>query len=343
VGKLESSRGDLPTVTGFAVRQAVAALLERDVAIEPLLQRAGLSPKLGHNRIPALTQSRFLELAAEALNDPVFGLHLAEKTNPRAAGLLFYVASAAKDVAEALSLFSRYFRIANEAVRLKITQTAQEAAVEIDFFADERDNNRQNREFGIALFVKALREVAGRKISPISVSFAHFRNSDLPKFKSFYRCPVEFGAAHDQLLFSSEMLAAPLITEDHYLLETLRPICDEAAEQRRTPKHTLRAIVEDLMQRMLPHGKAKRQTIAQALLMSERTLTRKLAQEGTSFDKVLDEVRRSLALQYINEREISFSQISWLLGYEGATSFNHAFRRWTGKSPAEMRKEAGSA
>jgi AraC-like DNA-binding protein len=97
--------------------------------------------------------------------------------------------------------------------------------------------------------------------------------------------------------------------------------------------------VENEVQRLLPHGKAQREEVAKAVRMSTRTLSRRLAGEGTGFEEILDELRRSLAHQYIKEPGLSLSQISWLLGYEGATSFNHAFKRWTGRSPSEVRAE----
>jgi AraC-like DNA-binding protein len=143
----------------------------------------------------------------------------------------------------------------------------------------------------------------------------------------------------DQLAFSNETLAVPLVTQDRYLLETLQPICDEAAKERNTPKETLRASVENEVQKLLPHGKAKRQTVARALGMSERTLSRKLTEERTTYDEIVDHLRRSLALQYLRDRGISLSQIAWLLGYEGSTSFNHAFARWTGQSPSAARNQ----
>ena len=72
--------------------------------------------------------------------------------------------------------------------------------------------------------------------------------------------------------------------------------------------------------------------------MSARTFARKLAVEETTYEDVVDELRRSLALQYLKEPGMSLSQITWLLGYEGSTSFNHAFRRWTDHSPSVARK-----
>jgi AraC-like DNA-binding protein len=123
------------------------------------------------------------------------------------------------------------------------------------------------------------------------------------------------------------------------LLETLQPICDEAAKERGTAIASLRAAVENEAQKLLPHGNAKRHRIAKSLGQSERTLTRRLADEGTTYEQVLDQLRQSLALQYIKEQGVSLSQIAWLLGYEGATSFTHAFKRWTGRSPSVARNE----
>ena len=196
----------------------------------------------------------------------------------------------------------------------------------------------------MAVMVRALRELAGRNLRPIRVSFAHARNADMPEFARFFGCPVEFGRAADEgfafdlLELSDAAVAAPLLTSDPKLLKALEPFCDMAAKERRTASDTLRAAVEKEVEKRLPHGKAQKQTVARAFGMSARTFARRLADEATTFENVVDELRRSLALQYIKEPGMSLSQITWLLGYEGSTSFNHAFKRWTGRSPSVVRK-----
>jgi AraC-like DNA-binding protein len=289
------------------------------------------------NGISANAQVRLLECAAEALGDSAFGLHLAQQANLRQAGLLFYVTSAARTIGETLPLYERYCRIVNEAVRVKLLPVQNGVVVEFNFVGLSRHLFRQNVEFGLAAILKSLRENVGRNIRPIRVTFAHPRNSNLQEFERFFGCPVEYGAASDQ--WSNETLAVPLISGDPYLLETLQPFCEEAARERNTPVETLRSSVENEAQKLLPHGKANRQTVARALGMSERTLSRRLADEGTTYEELVDQLRRSLAFQYIKARSISLSQIAWLLGYEGSTSFNHAFVRWTGRSPSAVRKE----
>ena len=338
----ETSRLALPSATGFAARQAIAALRKHSVPIAPLMKRAGISEEDIDNRqarISALAQGKLLEYAAEALGDNEFGLHLAQQANPREAGLLFYVASAAEHVGDALALTARYCRIGNEAERLKVSRSSENMIVETTFVGLPRHFAWQNTEFVMAATIKALREMAGRHLQPAQVTFTLARNSELPEFERFFGCPVEFSASADQFTLSNGTLAIPLVTEDHNLLETLRPICEEAAKERKTVHGTLRSLVENEVHKLLHHGKANRQRVAKALGLSAQILSEKLAEENTSFDHVVDRLRYSLALQYVREPSISLAQIAWLLGYEGPTSFNYAFTRWTGRSASEARNE----
>src|SRR5580704_4097768 len=330
----------LPTATGLAARRAIAALRKRNIDPTPLLRHVGLFEhdlKERQDRVSAVAQARLLELAADALHDRALGFHLATETNPRGAGLLFYVASAAKDLGEAIELFARYCRIVNEAIRVQLTQRSDDLVVELRLVGVPRFHAAQNTEFAIAVIMNGLREIAGPYVHPTKITLAHVLNSDFAEFERFCGCPVEFGGSSDQLVFSNESLAAPLLTEDEHLLNALRPICDEAAKVRETSPGSVRALVENEAQKLLPNGRARRRDVAKKLAMSTRTLARKLASEGTTFEDVVDELRRSLALQYITTPSISVSQIAWLLGYEGSTSFNHAFRRWTGGPPSAAR------
>jgi AraC-like DNA-binding protein len=171
------------------------------------------------------------------------------------------------------------------------------------------------------------------------VSFAHTRSSGGREFDRFYGCSVEFGASSDLFEFSNDALAVPLFTADPKLLKALEPFCDMAAKERHTAAGTLRATVENEVEKLLPHGKAKKETVAKAVALSVRTLSRRLADKGATYEEVVDQLRKSLALQYVKEPSMSVSQIAWLLGYEGSTSFNHAFRRWTGDSPSAARNQ----
>ena len=146
----ETIRQVLPTATGFAAKQTVAFLRDHNVAAASLMQRADLSERdfdKRPQRILAAAQAKLLEYAAEALEDSAFGLHLAQQSNPREAGLLFYVASAAKSIGEALTLYARYSRIVNEAVRVKLVHAQSGVVVEFHFVGVSRHRVRQNAEW----------------------------------------------------------------------------------------------------------------------------------------------------------------------------------------------------
>jgi AraC-like DNA-binding protein len=337
----------LPTATGFAAREALAVLRKHNVVTAPLLHRAGLSEHgLARaadesagvaQRVSAIGQCKFLEYAAEAMDDSAFGLHLAGRIDPRDVGIYFYVCSAACDLGEALVLYSRYCRVVNEAFRPKLTRGPDDMAIEVEFVGLPRYAARHNMEFALAGICKALRIISGQNVVPAKVTFAHNRNSDVREFARFFGCPVEFGAPNTAFLLSADALRLPLVTADPKLLRVLRPYCDAAARERNAKPGTLRSAVEAEVEKLLPHGKAKAENVAKALALSLRTLARRLADEDTTYGEVVDQLRKSLAIQYLKDQSMSLAQIAWLLGYEGSTSFNHAFKRWSGRSPSADR------
>src|SRR5262249_18456760 len=158
--------------------------------------------------------------------------------------------------------------------RVQLVRRPNELAVELNLVGVPRFRAAQNAEFGVTVIVRGLREITGRNVRPTKITFAHLRSSDFPEFERFCGCPIEFGDSSDQLIFSNESLTTPLITEDVHLLAALRPICEEAAKQRETAPDSLRAQVETEAQKLLPHGRARRHTVAKNLALSTRTLAR---------------------------------------------------------------------
>ena len=218
----EEVRQLLPTTTGFAAREAIAMLRKHNIATAPLLLRAGLSEHglaraadEGNGlpqRVSAIGQCKFLEYASEAMNDSAFGLHLAGQIDWRDVGLYFYVSSTARDLAEALALFSRYCRIVNEAFRL--TQRSADAAIEFEFVGLPRYAARHNMEYVVAGMRTALRTMSGRQVVPAKVTFAHSRNSDVREFEQFFGCPVEFDAPNTVFQISADALRLPFADTD---------------------------------------------------------------------------------------------------------------------------------
>jgi AraC-like DNA-binding protein len=131
----------------------------------------------------------------------------------------------------------------------------------------------------------------------------------------------------------------PIVSEDKHLLQILETHANDLLSQRHTAAG-LRGLVENRLVSVLPSGRVQAATVAQQLGMSERSLRRRLAEEGTTFSELLDRVRNSLALRYLEDQHISLQQIAWLLGYSELSAFNHAFKRWSGTSPRSARQRS---
>jgi len=138
------------------------------------------------------------------------------------------------------------------------------------------------------------------------------------------------------------IMELPVISEDSRLLQILEAHAGDMLSERRTAAG-LRSLVEDQLIDLLPSGRARAAVVAEQLGMSERSFRRRLLEEGTNFGEVLDRLRNRLALRYLEEEHVSLKQIAWLLGYSELGAFNHAFKRWTGTSPGQTRRQRAFA
>ena len=125
----------------------------------------------------------------------------------------------------------------------------------------------------------------------------------------------------------------PLIHADPYLNNLLLKYCGAAITDRRGNVSQLRTRVENAISSLLPHGRVVVDDVACSLGMT--TLARRLSDEGLNFTEVLQQLRRDLAVRYLDDPKLQISKIAWLLGFNEVSAFTHAFKRWT--TPSQMR------
>ena len=159
----------------------------------------------------------------------------------------------------------------------------------------------------------------------------------------FVGTTVEFGADTDEFALNANARELPLIQADTYLNDLLLRYCEAALADRRGNVSQLRTRVENAISSLLPHGRVVVDDVARSLGMSKRTLARKLSDEGLNFTEILQQLRRDLAGRYLDDRKLHISKIAWLLGFNEVSAFTHTFKRWTGKTPSQMRATAGSS
>jgi AraC-like DNA-binding protein len=330
----------LPTAQGGLTRLAANRVRGAGIGLEPLLTRAKLTIDQiadPNYRIGVASQIAFLEAAAEAVHDDFFGLSLAEDFDLRDLGLLYYVMASSETLGSALRRASRYSRITNEAIVLQY-QEASEPTLRLTYSGIPRHIDEHQIEFCVIALVRVARGLSGRRFLPKRVSMIHVRAKGRPKFARLLGTDVEFGSVADEITFPAGSAEWALVDADPQLNGILLKVCEDSLNARRGTAGTFRIKVENTISPLLPHGQGRANAVAKKLGMTERTLGRRLAQEGVTFSEVLQDLKASLAIRYLEEDGMPISRIAWLLGFEEVSSFSHACRRWTGKSPRELRR-----
>jgi AraC-like DNA-binding protein len=320
-------------------RHAYSRARQARIELGPLLKKAGLTEQQmrdGALRINARAQIKFLNLVADALGDRFLGFHLAESIDLRELGLLYYVAASSETLGDVLQRVVRYTSIVNESFLLKYRAGA-DIRIEFGHVGVARHLDRHQIEFTMTLLMRLCRKLVGRRLAPSRLRLAHLRTSESSALSALFDCRIDFAARTDELTFPRKAKDLLVVSADPYLNKLLVANCEEALSRRRATRNSFRSAVENVIVPLLPHGKARAPEIARQLGVSQRTSARRLACEGLTFSQVVDALRGDLARQYLADQKLSISRIAWLLGYQEVSSFTHAFKRWSGKTPRQAR------
>ena len=189
--------------------------------------------------------------------------------------------------------------------------------------------------FDLVYFVQAIRHATGVHVTPAAIETATAR----PQWKeadAFFGCPVVHGQGF-RLVLARADADLPLITRNDALWAQLEQGLNDRFAQMVPPK-SVAARVRQALVEGLPGGQVTADQIAQALALSKRSLQRRLSEEGVSFKDLLEDTRRALALNYLQNSDMSVQEIALLLGFRDPSSFFRAFRGWTGTTPRAMRE-----
>ena len=332
--------GTLPSAVGTITRLACAQAKAAGVDVAPLLAKAGITQEQIDDasvRLKARDQIHFVNMAASALQDDFLGFNIAQLADLRELGLLYYVAASSETLNQALLQAARYASIVNEGVSLKYVNDNEGDRLILHYVGVSRHADRHQMEFIAAILVRMCRHLTGQDVKPMRTRFTHHRDTVSPDVFEFFGRDIEFRTSVDDLTFASPIRLLPVVNPDPYLNRLLVKYCEEALSRQSANLGSFRSAVENAIVLLLPHGRAQAAEIARRLGVSQRTLARRLLAENVTFSEVLESLKSHLALRYLADLSLSISQIAWLLGYQEVSAFTHAFKRWTGQAPRDVR------
>ncbi len=308
---------------------------------QQLLDESGISPQLLENLGLRVTSDQFsrLMLAIWQLGDDEFMGLTPQRSRHGVFALMARQVVRCKSLGAVYYQLSRFYNLTNESLHLELQVEGDQARFFMRLAAAEQDADHLFREFFMLLWHRFPSWLIGQRIPLNHVGFDYPEPDNAPEYRLLFPCPTCFDQATNSLVFPVTLLNAPVVQTPATLRVHLkRAPLDWFVYQTYNSAYTRNVL--DYLEGSPDLALTSIQEVAAVLHLTERTLRRKLAQEGTSFQDIKDGIRRDLAIHLLNRPALSMTEISRQLGFSEASAFTRAFRQWTGISPGHYRKTA---
>jgi len=336
----------MPPVLDCKVQIGMAEAL-REVGLSPtaVLEAARLSPDLLNSPGPRVSVREYFALwrAIETLSgDRSTGIKLValiklDLTEPMFLGVL-----SAEDVAGAIDLVSRYKRIFEpQGLDIRRDPVAGEVVVTLPEPDSEADQPQILIDTQLAFIVEMCRRGTRQAgLSPRRVDLRAEILASSEVHNAYFRCPIRLGAPTNALVFAADDMSRPFLTHNPQLQRALIPyLAAQTPSPLQSPMARVRAVISARIRGRRP----TLQSVARELAMSGRAIQRVLRDQGTTFRRLLDDVRNEQARGYLTATSYSDAEVAFLVGFEEANSFHRAFRAWNGVSPSEFRRRVATS
>jgi AraC-like DNA-binding protein len=348
-GQKHPTAGHLGNVAASYVLTLLDVAVARGADRAEVLSLAAVDAALLENpsaRVPVSDLLNLFDAARRLARDPLLGLHMGQEAKPRTFSALGYAAMGAATLEEAAAQIPRYERLVYDGGKTTVSRAGATAIISWRSGLESIAAGllQPLNEAIVAGWLSFGRWITGLKPPLTLARFQHQSPGDraaLSEYAGFFGCPVEFGAEDNALLFPSEILDLPIVLRDDGLrlvMESRATAALRELDGGRPVTLQASAVVRDRLSRGVP----TMAEVGRALGLSDRTLRRRLALEGQSFQNLLSEIRHELAMAYLRDPTLSLLDIALLLGYSDQSAFSAAFSVWSGMSPSAARGGQGS-
>ena len=304
-----------------------------------ILSLAGIEPSLLDRSQVRISTERLAIIWTEmerAADDPNLGLHLGELRGGLPSGhVLFSTMLNSPSLGQALERYCRLHDIMGDFLQPRLMTDGSNTSLHVATRTGA-PLHRQHVECVFCLLVSVLSYLSAARFAG-DVRFAHPRPADISEHLRIFGPALRFAQPKSELVFARAYLQQPIVAADEELLGFLEQYAERLLRRIRPARSWSDKVAGALSQRLCD-GTPRLREVARQLAVSQRSLQGKLEDEGTTFQRVLDGVRRQLATAYLEDDELSLAEIAFLLGYADQSAFTHAFRRWTGDTPRRFRE-----
>ena len=324
------------TDSGTLARLAYQGLVNLGVDADLVMQRSGLNPDQLYQanlRTKFSAHPLFWKAAAELSNDPSIGLHLGEKMPVYKGQILEYLFLSSPTFGDGLRRVLSYQRLISDALHGQLSE--QPSPCLTNYFAEHQYATSHLAEAMVLGLIRCFQSVTDNAFKADRVVFNHAPNTHIEEYERIFQCPVEFNAPSFQLFFPASLLNHRSLHAQPELLNLHLQAADQHIAMLQ--QQDLIGNVRNQLAGLLESGETSLENVAARLNISSRHLRHQLNVAGTSFQRLLNNYRHSLAKRLLSQTDEAISEIVYLTGFSEPSTFYRAFKRWEGLTPIEYR------
>ncbi len=308
---------------------------------QPLIERFNLPDTFLNTPGARISIPKFMRLgyaAIQATRTPHFGLIMGSNTTVSDIGLGGFASMSAPTLGEALQTLIRFESLNSQNSRGHSRFKLEEQRLVCQFYSISPYN--QYNYFVVDCMLSSWYQIMSwmnnspKQLHHIEVEYGNTRYQK--EYEQRFGCPVYFNAPRNALILNRGVAARPSLYANTPNYLALCALCNQAMAERNRGKNIADRVVE-LISSELNGQSPNIDLIAEKMGMAAWTLRRKLANEKQSFNHLLDQTRKALALTYVRDTQHNFTEIAFLLGFSSPAAFQRAFKRWTQSSPGQFR------
>jgi len=323
-----------------SLRVASNVLRTRGIAVRKCLRGTGLDEAaLGESdlRISLEQELSFHRNVLDLTSDPLIGLEIGEQYRLPNYGIWGYAVMSASTLRRALELAFRFIGLTYTCHDVSLQVSAGTACMRLVPLRDYEECLQVITDRDVAALFHLVGEMLGQRLPLEEVRLIHRGSRHRAAYERYFGCRVTFGHSCSELHVAPSLLDQALPHSDPHTARLTEYQCELLVARLNRHDSAGEQIKRHLLAR--PGHFPSLETVARQMNRSARQLRRQLQMEGRSYTALIGELRYQLAREYLEETTLSIGEIAALLGYKEPSNFTHAFRQWSGKSPARHRNE----
>lgn len=328
----------------YGLNPLISLLKEYKLDPAPMLAAAGIPPQALEDPSYELTPHQELSFTTDVIRGidiPEIGLIVGRRYHLSAYGLLGLAIMTSENLLAGMTVLYKNILMTWTYMLWNTTVRGDRAYVSLEALRDLGGSQQYMIDRGLVASHTIFKEALGQELPVLEVHLKQAKPSYAEVYSEYFNCPVHFDSAENYYAFESKLLYQPLAQSEPETARIYGSQCEKICL-----KLAKNSTFSDIIRNQIlssPREIFTLETVANRINMTARTVQRKLSAEKSSYKEILEDVRQNLAIEYLQSTKFTIEEIAVRLGYSDSSSFCHAYKRWTGVNPSDLRQRGYTA